>query len=333
MDRRKLPPLGPGPEFDLIRKLVGGTKPLPDGIRVGPGDDCLVLDEGLVISVDLSIEDVHFRRDWISMEEAGWRAAAAALSDLAAMAAEPVGVLVSMAVPEGEVDDTALALQRGAEQACEGVGARILGGDLSRSPGPVILDVVVLGRKESPLLRGGSLPGDEVWVTGWLGRAGAAVEAWTRGVEPPSAFREAFARPEPRVRELLWLAAQVDLHAGIDLSDGLAGDAGHLAAASGVAVVLDPEDLPIPPDLVEYYGSPEECLHIVLRGGEDYEVCVTAPRGAVGPLASRFEEEFGIPLSRVGVVEEGVGVHLLGNPEGADSPEGGFTHFGGSEGR
>jgi thiamine-monophosphate kinase len=312
---------------------VGDAKPLPEGIRVGPGDDCLVLEEGLVISVDLSIEDVHFRREWISMEEAGWRAAAAALSDLAAMAAEPVGVLVSMAVPEGEVDDTAPALQRGAEQACEGVGARILGGDLSRSPGPVILDVAVLGRNESPLLRGGSLPGDEVWVTGWLGRAGAAVEAWKRGVEPPSSFRAAFARPEPRVRELLWLAAHGDLHAGIDVSDGLAGDSGHLAAASGVAVTLDPDGLPIPPDLEEYYASPEECLHIALRGGEDYEVCVTAPPGALGPLASRFEEEFGIPLSRVGEVEEGMGVHLLGSQEGTEFPEGAFTHFGGGEGR
>ncbi len=333
MDRRNFPPLGPGHEFDLIRELVGGTKPLPEGVRVGPGDDCLVLDEGLVVSVDLSIEGVHFMREWISLEEAGWRAAAAALSDLAAMAAKPVGVLVSMAVPEGEVDATTRALQRGAEQACEGVGTRILGGDLSRSPGPVILDVAVLGRNGSPLLRGGSLPGDEVWVTGWLGRAGAAVEAWKRGIEPPSSFRAAFARPVPRIREILWLAARADLHAGIDLSDGLAGDSGHLAAASGVAVILDPDSLPIPPDLVEYYGSPAECLHIALRGGEDYEVCVTAPRGALGPLASRFEEEFGIPLSRVGAVEEGMGVHLLGNQEGADSPEGGFTHFGGGEGR
>jgi thiamine-monophosphate kinase len=283
--------------------------------------------------VDLTIEDVHFKRDWISMEEAGWRAAAAALSDLAAMAAEPIGVLISMAVQEEEAEKATQALQRGAEQACAWAGTRILGGDLSRSPGPVILDVVVMGRARSPLLRAGSLSGDEVWVTGWLGRSGAAVDAWNKGFDPPSSLRRAFAKPEPRVRELLWLTAQTDLHAGIDLSDGLAGDSGHLAAAGGVAFILDPDSIPIPPDLVEYCGSREECLHIALRGGEDYEVCVTAPRGALDSLAPRFKKEFGIPLSRVGVVEEGAGVHLLGNEEGADLAASGFTHFGEGEGR
>ncbi len=298
---------------------------------MGPGDDCLVLDGGLVTSVDISVEGVHFQRSWISLEEAGYRAAAGALSDLAAMAAEPVAVLLSMALNPAEVDEAAPALQRGAAQACEREGVRILGGDLSRSPGPVVLDVVVLGRSQAPLRRRGSVPGDEVWVTGWLGESGAAVRAWKNGETPPPALRKAFASPSPRIRELRWLAERVDLHAGIDLSDGLAGDAGHLAAASGVALIIDSDRLPFSPELEEHLGSREECLHFALRGGEDYEVCLTAPPGALGPLVAPFRREFGVSLSRIGRVADGEGVTLEGSL-GREGPlEGGFSHFEGRE--
>jgi thiamine-monophosphate kinase len=300
-------------------------------VVLGPGDDCAVLDGGLVVSVDLSVEGVHFQRSWISLEEAGYRAAAAALSDLAAMAAEPLGVLLSMAVGPEEVEEATVALQAGAAEACRREGVGILGGDLSRSPGPLVLDVVVLGRTPSPLLRRGSLPGDEVWVTGWLGDSGAAVESWRRGNDPPPSLREAFARPIPRIREARWLVDRARLHAGIDLSDGLAGDAGHLAAASGVALILEAEALPFSPGLESHIGRWTDRLHFALRGGEDYELCVTAAPGSLGPLAASFEEEFGLPLTRVGRVVEGEGVRFEGVPEGRGQGPGGFSHFEGRE--
>ena len=323
--------LGPGGEFDLIRRLSASLGAQSPGVFLGPGDDCAIVEGGLVVSVDLSAEGVHFQRSWISLEEAGYRATAAALSDLAAMAAEPLGVLLSMAVDPKEVEEATLALQAGAAEACRREGIGILGGDLSRSPGPLVLDVVVLGRTRTPLLRRGSLPGDEVWVTGWLGASGAAVECWRMGTDPAPALREAFARPKPRIREARWLADRARLHAGIDLSDGLAGDAGHLAAASGVALILEAEALPLSPALESHIGPWADRLRLALRGGEDYELCVTAAPGSLGPLAASFEEAFGLLLTRVGRVEEGSGVRFEGAPDEGGPGPGGFSHFEGRE--
>lgn len=325
------PRLGPGREFDLIRRLVGPRGLLPQGVILGPGDDCAILEGGVVVSVDLSVEDVHFRRAWISLEEAGYRATAAALSDLAAMAAAPLGVLLSMAVRAEEAEHAAASFQRGASDACLREGIPILGGDLSRSPGPAVLDVVALGRTDAPLLRQGSRPGDEVWVTGFLGMSGAAVESWIRGEDPPPALREAFARPVPRIREGRWLAERTHLHAGIDLSDGLAGDAGHLASASGVALIIESETLPFTSELESFLGRRDACLHFALRGGEDYELCFTAPAGAVARLVEPFMQAFGIPLTRVGRVEEGTGVRVEGPPGLEGLSTGGFSHFQGGE--
>lgn len=319
--------LGPGPEFDLIRDLLAGSGPVPGGVLVGPGDDCAVLEGGLVVSIDLSVEGVHFLRDWITLEEAGFRATAAALSDLAAMAAQPIGVLLSLALPEGEVREGAAALQRGAGEACRMVGAGFLGGDLSRSPDAVVMDVAVLGRADSPLLRSGCRPGDEIWVTGTLGDSAAAVHAWRNGDAPSPAGRAAFARPTPRIREAAWLRERAPLHAGIDLSDGLAGDAGHLASASGVALILQADALPFSEEVEHWPGGREEALRFGLRGGEDYELCVAVPPGTLGEIVDPFRRAFDIPLTRVGWVEAGSGVRIEGAPGEMSRPEGGFSHF------
>ena len=323
--------LGKGSEFDLIRGFLRSGGTLPPEIVVGPGDDCAVLDDGLVVSVDISLEGIHFRQEWITLQEAGYRAAVAGLSDLAAMAAEPLGLLVSLAVGSKAPEEAARQLNAGVVEAAGDAGVQILGGDLSSSPGPAVVDIVALGRTERPLLRSGSRPGDDVWVTGWLGGSGAAVAAWMRGETPGPGLRSAFCRPTPRIREARWLAERVTLHSGIDLSDGLAGDAGHLAAASGVALILDLERLPFSPDLVSHRIEKEERLRFALQGGEDYELCLTAPEGVLRPLCSPFQQEFGIPLSRVGRVAAGEGVAVedaLGF-EGFES--GGFSHFRGGE--
>ena len=277
--RTPLVGLGPGAEFDLIRRVAALAPPPGEHVRLGPGDDAAVVGDGWVLSTDLSVEDVHFRRRWLSDEEIGYRAAAAALSDLAAMAAEPVGVLVSVAYPQGGGFD-AEALNRGVHAAAGAVGATVLGGDLSRSPGPVFVDVTVVGRAIHPILRAGAVPGDEVWVTGALGGSAAAVRLWMAGSEPPAALRAAYAHPLPRVAAALALSRAGVLHAMVDLSDGLAGDAGHLAAAGGVAVVLQEERIPRAAGLEEALDG-EAAGEAVLHGGEDYELCFAAPAGAV----------------------------------------------------
>lgn len=147
-DERRRIELGPGAEFDMIRRFMASDAPLPPEVRVGPGDDAAVLQGGWVVSSDVSIEDVHFRRAWLSDEEIGYRAASAALSDLAAMAATPVALLVSMAAPGSNVDVD--AVQAGVRDAAASLGASVIGGDLARSPGPLMIDVVVLGCTSGP---------------------------------------------------------------------------------------------------------------------------------------------------------------------------------------
>lgn len=325
-------PLGPGGEFDLIRKLLGPEKALPGGIDVGPGDDCAVLEGGLVISTDLTVEGIHFRAGWITLEEVGYRATAAALSDLAAMAAEPVGALISMALGSGAETGgssaMALELQEGAAAACRREEVEILGGDLTRSPGPLVLNVVALGRTHAPVLRTGARVGDEVWVTGWLGASRGAVLQWERGDSVDEALREAFARPKPRIKEARWLAERVPIHGLIDLSDGLAGDAGHLAAASGLAVVLGEGTVPAHPALAGILGEGENPLQFALQGGEDYELCLTAPSETLDEWVGPFQDSFAIPLTKVGRVVEGKGVLLEDGNGTLRSVEGeGFSHF------
>lgn len=299
--------LGPGREFDLIRGfLAGGAAPGPL-VRVGPGDDCAVVTgEGVSVTVDMTVEDVHFRRAWLEPDEVGYRAAAAALSDLAAMAARPIGVLASVALGPGDEEGRGNAVMAGLGRAAADSGAALLGGDLSRSPGPLVVDVVAIGDAPRPVLRTGARPGHEVWVTGHLGAAAAAVDAWLAGGEPAPEARAAFARPTPRIREALWLHERSVPAAMVDLSDGIAGDAAHLAAAGMVRVVLRAAALP-----VAGAAAARDGIRLAATGGEDYELCFTAPAGAVETVRGAFVERFGVPLTRVGMVEEGEGAVIL----------------------
>lgn len=319
----KLVDLGPGAEFDLIRRFVSDGDVLPDEVRVGAGDDAAVLDDGWVVTTDLSVEDVHFRRAWMTDEEIGWRAGAVALSDLAAMAASPVALLVSIACAPDGADP--VAVNRGLRRVAVSVGAAVIGGDLSRSPGPLFVDVVALGRTAWPVQRDGAEPGDHVWVTGELGASAAAVRLWESGAEPPRALRAAFARPEPRIDAARCLVEHEVVDALIDLSDGLAGDAGHLAAASGVRIVLEEDRIPVAPAAVEALG-PAAARELALHGGEDYELCFVTDPGVVDP--AYFEERYGLALTRVGSVTEGSGVWLRSSSgEETRLERGGFDHW------
>lgn len=330
--------LGPGREFDLIRGFLerarsrrdSGVEPaLNPSILLGPGDDCAVVEAGTIaISTDLCVEGVHFRREWLAPEDIGFRASVAALSDLAAMAASPLGLLVSLAVPSGDAADFAHRIMDGVSRAAAGTDAVLLGGDLARAVDGVVLDVVVLGSVEGVISRAGALPGDEIWVTGRLGAAAAAVACWESGREPSPEARKAFAAPTPRIAESRWLARRGLLNSLIDLSDGLAGDVGHIAAASGVAAVVDAAGVPIHQAVREMVQDEEQGLDLALAGGEDYELCFTASAGAVRDVAREFFQEHGVELSLVGNVVAGSGVSLR-MADGSCRPlgSGGYRHF------
>jgi thiamine-monophosphate kinase len=304
--------LGPGAEFDRIRELA---RILGEHAR-GLGDDCALLSDvtgTLALSTDVSVERVHFRLDWITAAEAGWRSAATALSDLAAEGAEPVGLLSAITVPEGAADMDLAALAGGIGEAAAAVGAAVLGGDLSRGPGWSVA-VTVVGRAERPVTRAGARAGDALWVTGTLGGARAALEAWRRGEEPTPEARRAYAHPEPRIAAGRWLAGH-GARAMLDVSDGLAADAGHLAAASGVHIRIRLESVPVAASTVtEARRLDVPVQRFAAEGGDDYELLVALPPDFGESDVRAFQSATGIALTRVGAIERGSGVRaeLLG---------------------
>lgn len=317
---------------DMLRVAAG--LPAPPEILVGPGDDGAVVQpiagEQLVLSVDLSIEGIHFRREWLTWEAIGYRATAAALSDLAAMAARPLGALVSVALPLELEANVYEQLAAGVADALGRAEAVLLGGDTSRSPGAAVVDVAVVGATAEPVGRSGARAGDQVWVTGRLGGAARAVFDRSSGLEPPPAARRRFERPEPRWREARWLAERGVPHAMIDLSDGLAGDAAHVARASGVGMRLRIDTLPLDESL-EGWSDEATARRIAAGGGEDYELLFTAGAGRVDGVRDAFERTFDLELTRVGEVREGSEVAWIdraGEPVDPPAPAG-FDHFGG----
>jgi thiamine-monophosphate kinase len=243
-----------------------------------------------VASTDTSLEGVHFRREWLSLQEIGYRATIAAMSDLAAVAAEPIGLLIAATIPadiavsiEMLADGMGLAAR---ESCCPIVGGDLTGGDR------ISLTMTALGASPSPLGRGGARPGDAIWVTGRLGGPGAAVRALLSGELPSAEHYPRFAHPVARLAEARWLA-EAGASALIDISDGLSSDARHIAAASGVALEIDVDEIPCVPDVTTRAAA---------ISGEEYELLLAAPDELDAAL---FARTFGVPLTRIGSVVEG----------------------------
>jgi thiamine-monophosphate kinase len=253
------------------------------GLALGIANDAAELAGGLVVTQDALVEGVHFRLDWISWRDLGWRAAAVNLSDLAASGATPEGLVVTLALPADTAVEDVLELYEGMAET----GVSVIGGDTSRAD-VVTLSVTALGRSERVPGRAGARPGDRLVVTGPLGAAGAA-------------FRERrYVRPPLRLAEGRALAAHAT--AMLDLSDGLAHDARHVADRSGCRLVIDLDRVPLAP------GARLEDLGF----GEDYEL-----------LAALHDP----PLHHleIGRCEPGEGVELL--HEGAPTTLPGWDHF------
>lgn len=271
----------------LLRHILEGSTQGPAEVQVGIGDDAAVLapprdGSALVWTVDAQVEGTHFRLDWMSWEDVGWRSVMAAASDLAAMGASPVGALASLVLGPS-VDDAALAsLATGQAAAGRVLGLPIVGGNLARGR-ETSVTTTVLGRATAPLLRDGAREGDLVWVGGPLGEPAAGLACLERGLVERSdlsvaACVEAFKRPRAKVAIGLALAGRA--HAAIDVSDGLAGDAAHVARASNVTVVFEEAALRAGvstalADVSRALGR--DPLDFVLAGGEDFAVLAFAP--------------------------------------------------------
>lgn len=306
--------LGAGAEFDRIRTIWSTIADRSDAL----GDDAAIVTVGseqLAISSDMVVEGHHFRTAWLTPVEIGWRATMGALSDLAAVAANPAGLLASVAVPWQHSGDFLTMLMEGIAGAATAAGATVWGGDLAAGEA-VVVDVLVVGSAPQPVLRSGAQPGDGLWVTGSLGGPHEAVLAWSASRTPAQAARERFAHPVARIGEGAWLRDR-GAKAMIDLSDGLAGDASHLAAASGVACVIDAGRVPCVADVA---------WESAVLGGEEYELLVALPGDWSDDNAGEFATAFDIPLTQVGKVREGRGVRVEQHGNAVDIG-GGFSHF------
>lgn len=301
--------LGPGREFDIIRSLVDRW----GSAAVGIGDDAALVrvprGETLLASVDANVENIHFRRDWLAPEEIGYRAVTAALSDLAAMAARPLGMLLSLTIPESWM----AVLDRiadGIGEAATRYQSPILGGNLA-SALELSITTTVLGAAFAPLTRSGARPGDSVYITGQFGGPGAALARLRRN-ESPGDSRSRFARPVARLNEARWLA-DAGVASAIDVSDGLVADLRHIAAASCVRIEIDAAAIPL---------FPSANLSDALQGGDEYELAVTSPR----PLdIGAFAERFGLALTEIGRVAAGPSAVDVRGARVADAK--GYDHF------
>ena len=268
--------------------------PASPHLRFGIGDDAAVLrwsaERDVVVTTDSVQDTVDFVLAEVEPALVGRKALGVNLSDLAAMAAEPVAAVVSLVLPRSGVGqmsalELAIELFRGMLPLAEEFDVAIAGGDTNTWAGPLAVDVTALGRTtpSGPLTRRGAKPGDHVLVTGLLG----------------GSILGRHLRVEPRVREAMLLHERYDLHAGMDISDGLALDASRLAAASGCGVALKLEDVPVSADARELAAATgRSALEHALGDGEDFELLLTAAPDVAERIVR--EQPLGIPVTRVG---------------------------------
>ncbi len=313
-------------EFELIERYC--SRPSP-GALLGIGDDAALLQPApgqvLAVSSDMLVAGRHFFAD-VAPDRLGHKALAVNLSDLAAMGATPRWAVLAFALPEAE-PAWLEGLMAGFFALAGRHGVDLVGGDTTR--GPLNLCVTVLGEVPAgqALRRDAARAGDELWVSGTLGGAALALRHALGEValDPATAARTRLCLELPEPRIALGLALRGLAHAAIDISDGLAADLGHILTRSGLGATLQWSCLPLEPAL---HGLDAAlALRCGLAGGDDYELCFTAPAAQRAAITS-LGERLGLPLTRIGRIEAKPGLRLI-DAEGRvmSLPARGFDHF------
>ena len=325
-------------EFELIDALHARAKLRRGDVALGIGDDAAVLDvpsgTQLVACTDTMVAGVHFS-EGTDATDLGWKSLAVNLSDLAAMGAEPLWSLLALTLPEADPEFVD-GLGRGFAELAARHGVALVGGDTTQ--GPLSVTVTALGTVPcgTALTRGGAHVGDAVFVTGTLGDAAGALRLIrdpgpvTRDPDKQAALQsqstlfQRMHRPEPRVaagRALRDIAS-----ACIDVSDGLLADLGHFCTASGVAAALDADALPVSAELRAQFDE-AACLGFAMTGGDDYELCFTAPVERESAIEAALARA-GCHATRIGRIVAGVGV-LVRDASGdlIETPNAGWEHF------
>jgi thiamine-monophosphate kinase len=331
-------------ERELIARIQARLKPAPAWLQVGIGDDAAVVEPERnrleVLSVDALVDGVHFDRAFSPPEAIGHRALAVNLSDLAAMGATPRMALLSMALPSAFPLADFDRIADGLAALAAATSTHIVGGNLTRTPGPLTIEVTVVGtvKPRRALTRTGARPGDELYVTGTIGAARAGLEILRAAHPTPIHQRHAayescvarYQRPSARLRVGALLARNRAASACVDLSDGLADAARQIADASGVGVAILADSVPVDPGARAWFESrgvdPERSA---LEAGDDYELLFAVRprlRRRLGAIARLFD----VPVTRVGACTAERGATLVrpgdDGPRAIELPRG-YGHF------
>jgi thiamine-monophosphate kinase len=307
---------------------------MPDWVVVGPGDDAAVIapERGAldVLTTDAQVEGVHFDRRFVPPDAIGHRALAVNLSDLAAMGATPRAVLVSLILP----DALDVAVVDGILDGLLALAARhnvvVVGGNISRTPGPMMVDVTAIGsvRARRVLTRTGARPGDSVYLTGSIGEGTVGLQSLQTARGPaPQSCQEQYLRPEPRVRAGMLLGRNRAASACMDTSDGLADAVRQIAEASHVGLALNADALPIGDEVRLWHDAQgASALGAAIGGGDDYELLFTVRAAHRGRLRNVRRSLGDLPITHVGVVTKERRLSLHTNSGEQPLPEG-FDHF------
>ena len=339
-------------ERELIARIQQLLPAAPPWLLVGIGDDAAIVEPERnrveVLTVDAIVEGVHFDRAFVPPDAIGHRALAVNLSDLAAMGATPRLALLSMALPATLPLADFEAIAAGFAALAVAHRLHVVGGNLTRSPGPLMIDVTLVGtvKRRQGLTRAGAKPGDDLYVSGSIGSAAAGLRFLRDRVSQQSQAQsqcsgettatgdsrltQKYLRPEPRIRLGVLLARNRAASACVDLSDGLADGAQRIAEASGVGVTLDAGALPIDPEARRFFEAQGlDPVEESMAAGDDYELLVAVRPRARGRLAAAIRHG-GAPLTRVGRCTEAraVVIRRPGDTAGTETAlPSGYTHF------
>jgi len=323
-------------EHALIARVRDRVPPAPDWVAVGLGDDAAVVEPARnlleVVTTDALVEGIHFDRAFTPPRSIGHRALAVNLSDLAAMGAAPRAALLSFVLPPALPLADFDAIVDGFMALAAAHGVTLLGGNVTRSPGPLLVDVTAIGtlRRRRVLTRAGARPGDEVWVSGEIGSAAAGLQSLSAGTPGRPALagcEAAFLEPEPRVRLGVVLGRNRAASSCVDLSDGLADGLHQLAAASGVGLVVDAAAIPLA-DAARGWFDGRGCdpVTAALAGGDDYELLFTVRPRERRRLEAVRRLARGVPVTKIGAVVREPGVVLARGGLSEPVPSG-YMHF------
>ena len=307
-------------EFSFIGDIAKLFGALPHSGFEPIGDDCTVFDmgdEALVMTTDMLIEDVHFLRSASSAEEVGEKSLMVNLSDVAAMGAKPIATLLSIALPESAQEVWAEEFMRGYHTASQREGVALVGGDTTASRDKIAINVVAIGRapKANIKRRSAAKVGDVVCVTGKLGISSKGLVDIMFG-DLNTAAAKAHRRAQARIAEGIWLGKCNEVHAMMDISDGIASDIKHIMELSGVGATIELDKIPTDYD-----------IRYATTGGEDYELLLTVDGDSFDEVATALYNATGTTLTAIGCITEGSTLAWLEDGKPTDMELKGFTHF------